>query len=185
MISFGNIVQTFIKFFPLRLTYAQHFLLFAENLSFLHKMCDFTQNLSFCFLWSPFFTFLDYIFSLALAIMINGAGNFFFKVLVYNYRLLMREMVKNYCPRGEIQPKPIFTEARRAKVNSRLRLNITEGAIIFYHSLNKRAVNICSIQPIHRFCTPYWTIKVQNSATVTASPRVTEIVQTNTHGLVS
>ena len=53
--------------------------------------------------------------------------------------------MENYCPQGEIQPWPI-TEARRAKVNSRQRLNFTEGAIIFYHFLNKRAVNICFIK---------------------------------------
>ena len=44
-------------FFSLRLTFAQHFLLSAENISFLHKMCDFAQNFSFCCLWSPFLHF--------------------------------------------------------------------------------------------------------------------------------
>ena len=46
----------------------------------------------------------------------------------------------------------LYTDACRAEVNySRPRMNFTEGAILFYHSSNKRAVNICSIQPIHRF----------------------------------
>ena len=35
----------------------------------------------------------------------------------------------------------LLTEFRRAEVNSKLRLNITQGTIIFYHSLNKRAVS--------------------------------------------
>ena len=78
----------------------------------------------------------------------------------------MRGMVENYCPRGAI-----FTEAR----NSRLRLNFTEGAIIFYHSPIKKAVNICFIHTIHRFCGLYRTVEVKNSADVTASPRVREM----------
>ena len=45
------------------------------------------------------------------------------------------------------------------EVNSRQRLNFTEGTIIVYHSPNKRAVNICFIHPIHRFCSPYRTVK--------------------------
>ena len=51
----------------------------------------------------------------------------------------------------------LFTKARRAEVNSRQRLNFTEGTIIFYHSPNKRAVNICFIHPtgIHRFFSPH------------------------------
>ena len=80
----------------------------------------------------------------------------------------MRGMVENYCPRGEIQPLPTI----RAEVNSRLRLNFTGSAIVFYHSPNKRAVNICFIYPINRFCSRYRTIKVPNSAAVTASPRL-------------
>ena len=40
-----------------------------------------------------------------------------------------------------------FTEALRALVNSKRRLNFTEGTIIFYYSPNKRAVNICFIHP--------------------------------------
>ena len=68
--------------------------------------------------------------------------------------------MENYCPGGEIQPLPIlFTEAHRAEVNSRQRLNFTEGTITFYHSLNKRAVNICFIHPIHRFFSSYRTVK--------------------------
>ena len=61
--------------------------------------------------------------------------------------------------RGETQPWLLFTEARRAEVNSRPRLSFTEGTIIFYHSPNKRAVNICFIHPIHRFFSPYQTVK--------------------------
>ena len=49
----------------------------------------------------------------------------------------------NYCP----------------EVNNRPMLNFTEGAIIFYHSLNKRAVNICFMHHIHRFFNPYRTWK--------------------------
>ena len=92
--------------------------------------------------------------------------------------------MENYCPRGEIQPWSIFTEARRADVNSRLRFNFTEGTIIFYHSPNHRAVNICFKHPIHRCIGPYRTVKsrtvgyrVPNSAAVTASSRVREIVR--------
>ena len=89
--------------------------------------------------------------------------------------------MENYCPRGEIQPWPTIHRGP----NSRPRLNFTEGPIIFYHSPNKRAVNICFIHPIHRFLSPYRTVKVQNSAVVTASLIVREIVKINTHGLVS
>ena len=86
-------------------------------------------------------------------------------------------MVDNYCHPGEIQPLPAIHLGPRASVNSRLGVNYTEGAIIFYHSPNKIAVNICFI-PIHRyhrFCGPYRTGKVKNAAAVTASPRVREI----------
>ena len=62
---------------------------------------------------------------------------------IYKYWLLMMGMVENYCCRSEI---------------------------IFYHSPNKRAVNICFIRLIHRFYSPYWTVKVLNSAAVTVSP---------------
>ena len=48
----------------------------------------------------------------------------------------------------EIQPWP-----------SKPRLNFTEGTTIFYHSLNKRAVNICFIHPIHRFFSSYQIAK--------------------------
>ena len=44
----------------------------------------------------------------------------------------MRGMAENYCFRGEIQSWPTIvqiTEARRAEVNSRPRLNFTEGEI--------------------------------------------------------
>ena len=99
--------------------------------------------------------------------------------LFYEYRLLLRGMVENYCPKGKFNLSLL-----RSSVNSRQSLNFTKGAIIFYHSPNKRTVNICFIHPIHRFCSPYRTVKVQNSATVTASPGVKEIVRTNTHGLV-
>ena len=113
--------------------------------------------------------------------------------LLYKYWLLMRGMVENYCPRGEIQPLPIlFTEARRAEVNSRQRLNFTEGTITFYHSPNKRAVNICFKHPIHRFFSSYRTVK---SATLAIEFQIRQlwqllresgkIVKTNTHGLVS
>ena len=72
-------------------------------------------------------------------------------------------------------------EARGAEVNSRPRLSFTEGTIIFYHSPNTRAVNICFIHP------GIWKVgyRVSNSAAVTASSRVREIVKTNTHRLVS
>ena len=53
----------------------------------------------------------------------------------------------------------LFTEARKAEVNSRSRLNFTEGTIILYHSPNKREVNICFIPLIHRFFSPYRTVK--------------------------
>ena len=50
----------------------------------------------------------------------------------------------------------------KAEVNSRQRLNFTEGTIIFYHFPSKRAVNICFIHPIHRFFSPYRTVKSGN-----------------------
>ena len=100
--------------------------------------------------------------------------------------------MENYCPEVKLNLGLLFTEARRAEVNSRPRLSFTEGTIIFHHSPNKRAVNICFIHPIHRFFSPIRTIKiwkvcyrVPNSAAVIASSRVSEIVKTNTHGLVS
>ena len=80
--------------------------------------------------------------------------------IVYKYWLLMRGMVENYCPEVKLNPGLLFTEARRAEVNSRPGLSFTEGTIIFYHSPNKRAVNICFIHPIHRFFSPYWTHKI-------------------------
>ena len=68
--------------------------------------------------------------------------------LVYKYWMLMRGTVENYCPRGEIQPCLLFTEARSLVE----RLNFTEGTIIFYHSPNlKKTVDaVCFIHPIHR-----------------------------------
>ena len=57
MISHMVTLFKLLSIFPLRLTFAQHFLRSAENLSFLHKLCDFAQNLSFCCLWSPFLPF--------------------------------------------------------------------------------------------------------------------------------
>ena len=80
------------------------------------------------------------------------------QLLLYKYRLLMREMVENYRPEVKFNLSLLFTEVRRAEVNSRLRLNFTEGAITFYHSPNKRAVNICFIHLIHRFCSLYRTV---------------------------
>ena len=67
--------------------------------------------------------------------------------------------MENYCPEVKHNLGLLFTEARRAEVNSRPRLSFTEGTIIFYHSPNKRAVNICFIHPIHRFFSPYRTVK--------------------------
>ena len=69
--------------------------------------------------------------------------------LVYKYWLLIGGMVENYCPEAKFNIGLLFTEAR-AEVNSRPRLNFTEGTIIFYNSPNKVAVNICFIHPIHR-----------------------------------
>ena len=105
------------------------------------------------------------------------------------------------CSRGEwwkiVVPKMkfnlgwLFTEAGSS---SRPRLNFTEGrpTIIFYHSVHKKAVNVCFILPIHRFfkSVPNRTIwkvgyRVPNSAAVAVSSRVREIVKKNTHGLVS
>ena len=60
---------------------------------------------------------------------------------------------------GETQPCLLFIEARRAEVNSRPRLSFNKGTIIFYHSPNKRVVNICFIHPIHRFFSPYRTVQ--------------------------
>ena len=100
--------------------------------------------------------------------------------------------MENYCPEVKLNLGLLFTEAHSAKVNSRPSLSFTEGTIIFYHSPNKRAVNICFIHPIHRFFSPYQTVKifkvgyrVPNSAAVTASSKVREMVKTNTHGSVS
>ena len=63
----------------------------------------------------------------------------------------MRGMVENYCPEVKLNPGLLFTEARRAEVNSWPGLSFTKGAIIFYHSPNKRAVNICFIHPFIDF----------------------------------
>ena len=102
--------------------------------------------------------------------------------------LLMREMVENYFSRGEFNLGLLSTEVRKAEVNSRPRLNFTEGTMIFYHSTNKGAVNICFIHP--DFSVPnrkIWKVgyRVPNSVVVTASSRVREIVKNNTHGLFS
>ena len=53
----------------------------------------------------------------------------------------MRGMVENYCPEVKLNPEAglLFTEARRAEVNSRPGLSFTEGTIIFYHSPNKKS----------------------------------------------
>ena len=69
--------------------------------------------------------------------------------------------MENYCPEVKFNLCLLFTEARRAEVNSRQRLNFTEGTIIFYHSPNKRAVNICFIHPIHRLYSPYRTVEYE------------------------
>ena len=86
--------------------------------------------------------------------------------------------IENYCPEVKFNLGLLFTEARRP------RLNFTEGAIIFYHSPTKRAVNICFMHPIHIFFSPYRTVKsgkvgyrVPNLAAVTASLRIREIVK--------
>ena len=50
--------------------------------------------------------------------------------------------MENYCPEVKFNLGLLFTETRRAEVNSRPKLNFTEDTIIFYHSPNKRAVNI-------------------------------------------
>ena len=71
--------------------------------------------------------------------------------LLYKYCLLVRGMVENYCPEVKLNPGLLFTEVRRAEVNSRPGLSFTEGTIIFYHFPNKKAVYICFIHPIHRF----------------------------------
>ena len=39
---------------------------------------------------------------------------------LYKYRLLMRVMVENYCPEVKFNLSLLFTEARRAEVNTRL-----------------------------------------------------------------
>ena len=76
-------------------------------------------------------------------------------------------------------------------MNSRPRLNFTEGTIIFYHSSNNKAVNICFKQPVHRFFSKnktrkIWKVGYRGSAAVTASSRVREIIKKkSTHGLVS
>ena len=74
-------------------------------------------------------------------------------------------MVENYCPEVKFNLSLLFTEARRAEVKSRPRLNFTEDTIIFYHSPNARAVNICFIH-LMDFLAGY---RVPNSAGVTAS----------------
>ena len=80
--------------------------------------------------------------------------NLHLEELIYKYWL---PMVENYCPEVKLNLCLLFTEDRRAEVNSRPMLSFTEGTIIFYHSPNKRAVNICFIHPIHRFFSPYRT----------------------------
>ena len=87
--------------------------------------------------------------------------------------------------RGKNQSWPTIHQVLRAEVNSRPRLNFIEGALIFYHSPNKRSVDICFTHPIHILFSLYRAIKVQNLAAVTASLRVREIVKDNTYGLVS
>ena len=68
--------------------------------------------------------------------------------------------MENYCPEvNQLNLCLLFTEARRTEVNSRPRLSFTKGTIMFYHSPNKRAVNICFIHPIHRFFSLYRTVK--------------------------
>ena len=63
--------------------------------------------------------------------------------------------MENYCPEVKVNIGLLFTEARRAEVNSRPRLNFTEGTIIFFNSPNKIAVNICFIHPFIDFFSPY------------------------------
>ena len=74
---------------------------------------------------------------------------------IYKYWLLMRGMVENYCPRGEIQPLPTIRPQWIVGKGWILPMS----TIIFYHSPNKRAVNICFIRPIHRFFSPYRIVK--------------------------
>ena len=56
--------------------------------------------------------------------------------------------MENYCPEVKLNLGLLFTEARRAEVNSRPRLSFTEGTIIFYYSPNKE-------QSIFVLCTPF------------------------------
>ena len=81
-------------------------------------------------------------------------------VIVYKYWLLMRGMVENYCPEMKFNLGLLFTEAHKEEVSSRPRLNFTKGTIIFYHSPNKRAVNICFIKFILARCVNLvWLLK--------------------------
>ena len=91
-------------------------------------------------------------------------------LIIYKYWLFMRGIVDNYCPE----------------------VKFTKGAVIFYHSPNIRAVNICFIHPIYRIFSPLpnckmWKVgyQVPNSIAVAASLKVREMVNTYTHGLVS
>ena len=45
--------------------------------------------------------------------------------------MLMSGMVENYCPEVKLKIHLLFTEARRAEVNSRPRLSFIEGTLIF------------------------------------------------------
>ena len=67
--------------------------------------------------------------------------------LVYKYWLLMRGMVENYCPEVKLNHgRLLFTEAHKAKVNSRPGLSFTEGTIIFYHSPHEQSIFVLYTQ---------------------------------------
>ena len=49
--------------------------------------------------------------------------------------------MENYCPEVKFNLGLLFTGVRRAEVNRRLRLNFTEGTIIFYiPRIKKRSI---------------------------------------------
>ena len=84
----------------------------------------------------------------------------------------MRGMVENYCAEVKLNPGLLFTGARNSP---------KKGQSIFV--LYTPFIDIFSPYRTRKI----WKVgyRVPNSAAVTASSRVREIVKTNTHGLVS
>ena len=71
----------------------------------------------------------------------------------------MSGMVENYCPEVKLNLGLLFTEARRAEVNSRAMLSFTEGTMISTIPRIKEQSIFVLYTPFIFFFSPYQTVK--------------------------